>query len=76
VTAGWKGSGCVRCTRARTKPEGLGAVPRPGNAGSNTAADHQTVFGLALAQIPGEQIESSNPGRVAGTCEQRRDRAA
>jgi hypothetical protein len=68
VTAGGKGSVCVRCTRTRTKPERLGAILRPGNAGSNTAADHQTVFGLALAQIPAEQIESSNPGRVAGTC--------
>lgn len=30
---------------------------RPGNAGSNTAADHVTVIDRALAQIPAEQIE-------------------
>jgi hypothetical protein len=30
---------------------------RPGNAGSNTAADHKTVIDRALAQIPAEQIE-------------------
>jgi Transposase DDE domain group 1 len=38
--------------------EALGAILRPGNAGSNTAADHKTVIDLALAQIPAEQIES------------------
>jgi Transposase DDE domain group 1 len=32
--------------------EALAAVLRPGNAGSNTAADHITVLDLALAQIP------------------------
>jgi hypothetical protein len=32
--------------------EALAAVLRPGNAGSNTAADHITVTDLALAQIP------------------------
>ncbi|GAA5129251.1 hypothetical protein GCM10023320_49460 [Pseudonocardia adelaidensis] len=32
--------------------EGLAALLRPGNAGSNTAADHITVTDLALAQIP------------------------
>ena len=31
---------------------------RPGNAGSNTAADHKTVLDLALAQIPAQYIES------------------
>ena len=31
---------------------------RPGNAGSNTAADHKTVLDCALAQIPDEYIES------------------
>jgi hypothetical protein len=30
---------------------------RPGNAGSNTAADHQTVLDLALEQIPARYIE-------------------
>jgi hypothetical protein len=37
--------------------EALGATLRPGNAGSNTAADHETVLDLALAQIPAEYIE-------------------
>ncbi len=32
--------------------EALAAMLRPGNAGSNTAADHITVTDLALAQIP------------------------
>lgn len=32
--------------------EALAGVLRPGNAGSNTAADHVTVLGLALAQLP------------------------
>ena len=32
--------------------EALAAVLRPGNAGSNTAADHIAVTDLALAQIP------------------------
>jgi Transposase DDE domain group 1 len=32
-------------------------VLRPGNAGSNTAADHIAVVEQALAQIPAEQIE-------------------
>jgi Transposase DDE domain group 1 len=38
--------------------EALGAMLRPGNAGSNTAADHKTVIDQALAQIPVELIES------------------
>lgn len=37
--------------------EALAAVLRPGNAGSNTAADHLTVLDLALAQLP----ESARP---------------
>ncbi len=32
--------------------EALAGMLRPGNAGSNTAADHQTVLDEALAQIP------------------------
>jgi hypothetical protein len=32
--------------------EALAGMLRPGNAGSNTAADHITVLDLALAQIP------------------------
>jgi hypothetical protein len=38
--------------------EALGAMLRPGNAGSNTAADHKTVLDRALAQIPAEYIEN------------------
>jgi hypothetical protein len=38
--------------------EALGAILRPGNAGTNTAADHKTVLDLALAQIPADDIES------------------
>lgn len=33
--------------------ECLAMLLRPGNAGSNTASDHRTVLGQALAQIPG-----------------------
>jgi Transposase DDE domain group 1 len=38
--------------------EALAMLLRPGNAGSNTAADHVTVIDRALAQIPAELIES------------------
>jgi hypothetical protein len=38
--------------------EALAAILRPGNAGSNTAADHISVIQDALAQIPAELIES------------------
>jgi hypothetical protein len=38
--------------------EALGALLRPGNAGSNTAEDHKAVLDLALAQIPVEYIET------------------
>jgi hypothetical protein len=37
--------------------EALGVLLRPGNAGANTAADHQTVLGRALAQIPDAHLE-------------------
>jgi hypothetical protein len=37
--------------------EALAAVLRPGNAGSNTVADHHTVIDRCLEQIPAEQIE-------------------
>ncbi len=37
--------------------EALAAVLRPGNAGSNTAADHFTVLGLALSQLPAEDLQ-------------------
>jgi hypothetical protein len=34
--------------------EALAGLLRPGSAGSNTAADHVTVLGMALAQLPEE----------------------
>lgn len=37
--------------------EALAGILRPGNAGSNTAADHITVLGLALAQLPVDPTE-------------------
>ena len=37
--------------------EALAAFLRPGNAGSNTAADHFTVLGLALSQLPHEDLQ-------------------
>ena len=37
--------------------EALVMLLRPGNAGSNTAADHVTVIDRALAQIPAEHVE-------------------
>ena len=46
--------------------EALAIMLRPGNAGSNTAADHVTVIDRALAQIPAEQVENDrhpDPGR-------------
>jgi Transposase DDE domain group 1 len=36
--------------------EALAAILRPGNAGSNTAADHFTVLALALEQLPAEDL--------------------
>jgi hypothetical protein len=39
------------CCEAGTG-EALAGILRPGNAGSNTAADHVTVLELALAQLP------------------------
>ena len=36
--------------------EALAAILRPGNAGSNTAEDHFAVLGLALAQLPAEDL--------------------
>jgi hypothetical protein len=38
--------------------EALGGLLRAGNAGSNTAADHQTVLDRALEQIPVEHVEA------------------
>jgi len=37
--------------------EALAAILRPGNAGSNTACDHFTVLGLALEQLPVEDLQ-------------------
>jgi hypothetical protein len=37
--------------------EALAIVLRPGNAGSNTAADHVTVIDRALQQIPDAQVQ-------------------
>ena len=37
--------------------EALAMMLRPGNAGSNTAADHVTVIDRALAQIPEPQVQ-------------------
>jgi Transposase DDE domain group 1 len=38
--------------------EALAMLLRPGNAGSNTAADHVTVIDRSLAQIPDEHLET------------------
>jgi hypothetical protein len=38
--------------------EALAMLLRPGNAGSNTAADHVTVIDRSLAQIPEAQLET------------------
>ena len=38
--------------------EALGGLLRAGNAGANTAADHQAVLDRALEQIPAQHIES------------------
>lgn len=37
--------------------EALGGILRPGNAGSNTAADHVTLLAMALAQLPVDPTE-------------------
>jgi hypothetical protein len=42
--------------------EPLAALLRPGNAGSNTAADHLTVIRAALRQLPGHQT-GRRPGK-------------
>jgi hypothetical protein len=42
--------------------EPLAALLRPGNAGSNTAADHITVIRAALRQLPGSRA-GHRPGR-------------
>ena len=43
----------------------LGGLLRPGNAGSNTAADHVAVLDRALAQIPAEHVRGArDPGAL------------
>jgi hypothetical protein len=37
--------------------EALAGILRPGNAGSNTAADHVELLGMALAQLPVEPAQ-------------------
>jgi hypothetical protein len=37
--------------------EALAAILRPGNAGSNTAEDHFQVLGLALDQLPAQDLD-------------------
>jgi Transposase DDE domain group 1 len=46
--------------------EPLAVMLRPGNAGSNTAADHITVARQALAQLPGHR-PGQRPGQRSGT---------
>ncbi|HEX5496398.1 MAG TPA: transposase, partial [Mycobacteriales bacterium] len=43
--------------------EALAGLLRPGNAGSNTAADHVTVLDLALAALPA-QVRPGNTGGI------------
>jgi Transposase DDE domain group 1 len=40
--------------------EALGAILRPGNAGSNTGADQVAIVELGLGQLPREMIESES----------------
>ncbi len=40
--------------------EALGAILRPGNAGSNTGADQVQIVELALGQLPQEVVESES----------------
>ena len=46
--------------------EGLAAILRPGNAGSNTAADHTLVLDLALEQLDQQALEGEILVRVDG----------
>ena len=59
-----RGSGITRCGRSSTTPasRSAAALLRPGNAGSNTAADHLTVIRAALRQLPGHRA-GHRPGR-------------
>jgi Transposase DDE domain group 1 len=44
--------------------EPVAELLRPGNAGSNTAADHQVVIDAALAQLPQSQRQADEHGQV------------
>jgi hypothetical protein len=46
--------------------EGLAGILRPGNAGSNTAADHVTVLDLALEQLDEQALEGEVLVRIDG----------
>jgi len=65
-----RGSGSTRCAFVDHGPEGTGEplaiALRPGNAGSNTAADHITVITAALAQLPGARRGKSVLVRIDG----------
>jgi len=61
--------------------EALAMILRPGNAGSNTAADHVTVIDRALAQLPAEHVENmeiliraDSAGATHGTADHCRER--
>ena len=48
----------------------LAIIPRPGNAGSNTAADHIAIIDAAIAAVPpsgGTTCWSPSTARVAAT---------
>ncbi|MDP8909182.1 MAG: IS1380 family transposase [Chloroflexota bacterium] len=45
------------CCYLNETGETLAALLRPGNAGSNTAADHFAVLGLALEQLPPDDLD-------------------
>lgn len=58
----------ARTRLRRPRPAGTGeplaVLPRPGNAGSNTADDHFTIIRRALAQLPGHQARRSRASRT------------
>jgi hypothetical protein len=61
--------------------EALAMILRPGNAGSNTAADHVTVIDRAIAQLPADQvanleilIRADSAGATHGTADHCRER--
>ncbi len=62
--------------------EALAGKLRPGNAGSNTTADHKAVLDLAIAQVPVQHIEgleilvrSDSAGATHGLAEHCREHA-